>query len=136
MADIATFDHPEGQRDNEGRFEPFYVPRPLMPQVHHRDYPELLAYLHERMVEVSRVELPCIDLQFHQRVGSIANVHNPDKPVLISLDRYVLDGNHREEWHREHHEPVSCIMIHLPFGDAIEVLLAFPKTYTIPAEEN
>jgi hypothetical protein len=131
MTDITIYDHPGGARDSKGHFEPFYVPRPIMPQVHQHDYPELIGFLFECGVETSWASIDPMKLSFHQRVSE-GRVHQVDesKPLIVSLDRYVLDGNHREEAHREDGTPCQCLVVHLPFGDAIEALLAFPKTET------
>lgn len=131
MADpIAPYDHPEGARDREGRFEPFYVPRPIMPQIDVADYPALMIFLFERNVLVKHVTCDPRTLRFHQRVSEkLVRRMSPEqeaKPILISSDLYVLDGNHREERHLEDGSECACIRLGLPFGEAIDILLAFP----------
>lgn len=138
MFNEATYCHPKGERDAEGRFEPFYVPRPVMPQVDEADYPALLDFLTGRGIKWERVTIPASDLRFHQRVnGPVADMPEAieDKDLLISLDLYVLDGNHREKKHLEDETPAPCIMLHVEFPAAIEALFAFPKTYT-PGEDG
>lgn len=118
-----------------GEFMPYYVPRPVMPQVHERDYDALRAFAAARGCTVSTGTANPDDFKFRQRVefaaGTTVSQHSFNKPVLVSLDMVILDGNHRVERHKQCGEQVSYLMLGKPFEEAIALLMAFPGTYTI-----
>lgn len=121
-----------GQHYAGGEWTPFYVPRPLMPQVDAADYMELLGFLADRAVRVtSRLASP-EELTAHQRI-SLARaecipVAVQHLAVLTSREGYVLDGNHRWLWHRRSHSPLHMLQLDAPFEAAIGHLFAFPRT--------
>jgi hypothetical protein len=121
-----------------GEFMPYYVPRPVMPQVHRHDYPALREFAVERGCTVSEgIASPDV-LKFRQRVefapGTVMSEKSFDKQILISSDLVILDGNHRAERHKQRGTPVSYIMLEKPFEEAIAILMAFPGTYTLEME--
>jgi hypothetical protein len=123
----------DGRFYRGGEFEAFYIPRPVMPQVDEADQADLIAFIRERGIEVTEETVPPEDLHFHQRVD-MKKVHAMaqdvlDKPLLVSLDMYVLDGNHRAAGHKQVGTPANCIVIGAKFEDAMAVIYAFPKTY-------
>ena len=48
-------------------------------------------------------------------------------------DLYVLDGNHRLEWHRLEGVMVDAIVLSASFAEAIELLCHFPMVKTVGA---
>lgn len=146
MLDFHWFEHPihrrapkggeegvNGEMYKAGEFEPFYVPRAVMPQVDETDLGELLAFIRERGIAVIETMISPELLRFHQQVD-MKKVHAMDadvlaKPLLVSLDDYVLDGNHRAAGHKIQGTSAVCLQIMAEFEDAMAVIYAFPKTY-------
>lgn len=123
----------DGVMRRGGEFEPFYVPRPVMPQVDEKDLPALLRFASARGVVV-RLERRAPDtLKFHQRVSAF-HVRQMDaatmaKPVLASGDGFILDGNHRLAAHKRDGSELDVITLELDFEAAIALLFQFPATY-------
>lgn len=126
-----------GEDYKGGEFMPFYVPRPVMPQIHYSDYPALAEFATFRGCRVHDGTADPMTLEFHQRVtwpdGKVVPMDQLNKPVLVSNDRYVLDGNHRLMRHRQLKKKIKFIMLDRPFEDAIALLMAFPGTYEATA---
>lgn len=118
-----------------GRFVPFYVPRPLMPQVDEQFYPQLIA----DAKDYSGVALDVVKIDSvfpHQHIDKLRADHMDMrlrmKPILVSRDSYVLDGNHR--WWANVHKGapwISIIRIGLEFDPAIAWLRDRPYVYEI-----
>ena len=112
---------------------PFYVPREAMPQVDEADYPELLQFARGEGVAVDEVVTDPHELCAHQRVAmSLVREMPPgvmDKRVLTSVDRFLLDGNHRWRGHVIAGVPVKQYRFALTFEPAVAFLFRFPKTY-------
>lgn len=112
------------------------IARGYMPQVDEADIPELLDFLAKRYVFARRLTVHPRPLRMYQRVvfGKVrALVRTPptDKPALVSLDRVVIDGNHRIAAARVRHTQTSVIVLGRAFADVIEDIFAFPKTYAL-----
>lgn len=123
----------DGRFYTGGEFEPFYIPRPVMPQIDEVDLPDLILFIRERGVVVEEVEIDPNELLFHQRVD-MNKVHKLDpkvlaKPLLTSIEPYVLDGNHRAAGHKLEGTKAPAYRIAAKFEDAMALLFAFPKTY-------
>lgn len=120
-----------------GEFMPFYVPRVAMPQIDAEFYPELLDYLKQRGIGYNYEKTLPLQIRPHQRfeIGRVEKMKQNkeflEKPVLVSFDKFILDGHHRWEAHVLLHEIVSCLVIKLMFEQAIRTLFGFPKVYTI-----
>jgi hypothetical protein len=112
----------------------YYVPRSVMPQIDEADLPALCEWASSRGVGVATVTLTADQLHFHQRVNLHRVATMPqaiyDKPLLISRDGYVLDGNHRAVAHKQRGEPARCIQLDASFLCAMRLLFSFPRTYT------
>lgn len=117
-----------------GEFLPFYVPREKMPQVCPEDYDELREFLRERGVSWSTGRILPSNVRAHQRINKTHALTIPPSvlrvPALLSEDWYVLDGNHRWFAHLSNGTLLPYHQISAPFEQAIDLLLAFPKTYT------
>jgi hypothetical protein len=123
-----------GQYFGGGWFLPFYIPRERMPQVDEADYPALLTFVQERGVVVTKcVAAPAL-FHAHQRIDFDRAISMDEKtlskPILTSVDYYVLDGNHRWMGHFIHHTDLNVIKIGLEFEAALDLLFQFPKTYS------
>lgn len=117
-----------------GQFIPFYVPRRLMPQIDSEFYPNLIVDAIGRGVTLEVIEPGSITP--HQRINHRAAEAMPlwlrMKPLIVSADHYVLDGNHR--WwaaHKAGDSYINVIRLHMGFDSAIDWLLLRPYTYTL-----
>lgn len=126
----------DGKFYRGGEMMPFYIPRPLMPQIDEADYEEFLDFCAREGVRVIRRAINPMILHPHQRLDPLhlerikaAGVE--DKLAFVSLDLYVLDGNHRWLLHLREHIPLPSYQIELPFEKAIELMFRFPKTYAL-----
>ena len=124
----------DGHFRRGGEFEPFFIPRGEMPQIDEGDLIDLLVHLTENGAAVTTVSEPPSNLIFHQRIteGCVPPADSPllHKPLLISRDGFVLDGNHRAIAHKRYGTDAVCLKIDADFGIAMALLFAFPKTYT------
>jgi len=128
----------EGLNDKRykgGEFLPFYVPRDVMPQIDDALYPKLIQFgqVHGVVFETKQIE-PHV-LKPHQHIDKLKANHIAalpevfNKPVLVSVDDYILDGNHRWLSHLLVNKPVNTYQINRTFEDAILFLFKFPGTY-------
>lgn len=108
--------------------------RGIMPQVDNEDIPALLGFLRENGVSVTSGCLAPRELRGRQKVIR-SKVHAmpleaTEKPVLVSSDHLVIDGNHR--WMKSVVSRLECMkvfQIGLPFTEALKAIFKFPKTY-------
>ncbi len=119
-----------------GQFAPFYVPRPIMPQVDEDQYKSLQTFGAFKGVPIHRISVDARHCHAHQRVDHFHASMMPEevraKPILLSSDLYVLDGNHR--WYAHVHTEdyqMAAYMIDKPFEEAIAFLFDFPGTYEL-----
>ena len=119
-----------GEYYKGGEFLPFYKPRPLMPQVSDKAYPQLIAWCARNGLTVScgSVSLAC--LKPHQRIDKAKAQAIPpqvlDIPLLVSCDGYILDGNHRYLAHKlQGKATVRVIQLGAAFDEAIADLFRF-----------
>jgi len=130
----------DGTYRRGGEFEPFYVPRPLMPQVDEEDLDSLITFAFFKGVSIFPAERSPSALFFHQRVDShkvkdmVEAVYL--KPILVSRDGFVLDGNHRATAHKQRDEDAECLLVDTDFEEAMQILFAFPKTYVLDATQT
>lgn len=117
-----------------------WIPRDHMPQVDEADLPQLVALAYVAGLS------PCFDvvspnaLRAHQRADHKRAATIPPmllrKPLLVSVDGYVLDGNHRRMGNMMHKQPCNVIRIGLPFDKAIAWLFTLPFTYKLTKAPN
>ena len=121
-----------------GEREAFYVPRPVMPQVDEKFYPELFKFASERGICIRSATIdPAEKLRPHQHIDKLKAKHMGDvepavlaKPILTSRDDFILDGNHRWLAHVMNKLPVPVYELALEFEEAIRFLFEFPHTYS------
>ena len=111
-----------------------FIARAQMPQIDEADMTALVEWLTWKGIDVVTVERQPDQLRFHQKV-SWSRVHRMDaetyaKPIWVSADGYVLDGSHRAWAHKLKGEPIKCLLVALPFFNALEALLSFSGSYT------
>lgn len=112
------------------------IDRSKMPQVDDKLYNDLFMFLGERGMNFTGRLLPAELLHMHQEVDpDKARAIPPDKlikPVLISLDLIIIDGNHRAYRHWLDKTHVPCIKIEASFPRCLREILEFPGTFEIP----
>jgi hypothetical protein len=123
----------DGKQYKGGEFMPFYVPRPEMPQIDEKDYPEFFEFVESQGWSYHQENCDPKTLHFHQRVTWNSNTKITEevleKPILVSRDGYVLDGNHRATAHLNLGTDTPAIILNLDFEPAIRLMFSFPKTY-------
>jgi hypothetical protein len=112
------------------------IVRGLMPQVDEADIPDLVAFLRSRGIRVTRHAVSPRGLRRVQRIvlGKVRNIARAEeeilgKPVLVSVDRYVVDGNHRVAAAIIRRVTVPILLFNRPFAEVVEDIFAFPRTY-------
>ena len=110
-----------------------YVPRPFMPQVDEADQQALIEWLTFKGVEVTQVTVQPDRLQFAQHVDfNKVEAMSDDvyaKPIWVSRDGFVLDGNHRATAHKLRGDAVEALQVELDFEEAIGAIFSFAGTY-------
>lgn len=110
-----------------------YIPRTAMPQVDEKDLPELVALAYQSGHHPTFEVVFPKHLHAHQRVSHERALRMPEvvkrKPVLVSADGYVLDGNHRWYAHKAEGSPLNVIRVGLEFDAALVWLFSLPFTY-------
>jgi hypothetical protein len=137
----------EGVNDKQykgGQFMPQYVPRPVMPQIDGHDEPKFLVFAAERGITTTVKQIGpglCMSRQHvdMDRVRAMPE-HIQKKPVIVSNDMVILDGNHRWTRHLIDGTQMTAYIVDLPFETAVDLMFAFPKTYDLadagPQERN
>lgn len=124
----------DGKYRRGGEYEPFYVPRRDMPQVDEGDMLDLISYITKQKCHIVTELVGPDRLLFHQRVDEscVPPIDSPlmNKPLLVSAEGYVLDGNHRATAHKRYGTRPVVLRLHADFTDAMRLLFSFPKTYT------
>lgn len=125
-----------GKHYSKGEFLPFYIPRAEMPQVDEADLPILVHKAVVKSVEPTFEVVSPKSLHAHQHVDIDLARKMPIevklKPLIASLDGYIVDGNHRW-WANVHdgNQAVNIIRLGLSFEKAIDWLLTLPFVYKI-----
>lgn len=131
-----------GLQYHGGQFLPFYVPRPIMPQIDEADYADFIGFCRARGCNVMRETVDPGEVRAHQRIDRIHADRMPPevraKPIFLSADSYVLDGNHRWLLHALEGSPISAFRLMRKFEPAIALMFEFPRTYCLSshAERN
>lgn len=130
-----------GHEYRGGQFLPFYVPRPVMPQIDEADFMDFIEFANERGITVAVNYLTPEHLHPHQRIDRIHAERMPPevraKTIFVSRDWYILDGNHRWALHLAEHSKIAIFQVDLPFEEAVSLMFEFPKTYALEyAEES
>jgi hypothetical protein len=109
------------------------IPREKMPQIDEKFYADLLVFLGSRGISFTAGFIEPDKVFSHQIVDvNRAVVMSKEclaKPVLLSKDRCILDGNHRWYKHKTDGSSVPFIGIETDFFDALNHLFAYPNCY-------
>ncbi len=114
------------------------IPRTAMPQVDEIYYPDMLVWLGANHGVTFRAGYtnPQV-VKVHQEINIEKAMGLPAatllKPVLLSKDGCVLDGDHRWYRHLQDRQPMPFIELSLDFMEAIKVLESYPKCYEVTA---
>jgi hypothetical protein len=104
-----------------------------MPQIDEASMTALVEWLAWKSVPVADVERSADQLRFRQHVDFNRVRTMPqevfDKPIWVSEDGSVLDGNHRAWAHKLANKPAHCLQVQLPFNQAVAALFSFAGTY-------
>lgn len=116
---------------------PRWIPRSNMPQVDEADLAHLIARAYARGLHPEFVVVEASVLRSRQAVNRQRVAGMPDrllrKPILISSDGYILDGNHRWYAAKRRHVELTCVQIGATFNEARQWLLSLTFVYTITA---
>lgn len=110
------------------------IHRDLMPQVDEADYPALFTWARERDVKVTKLQLhpgivrPCQAVD--QQLVRVMPQAVARKPILTSVEPFILDGHHRWAEHIKTGQLIHAVRFHLRWQDAIAFLFTFPRTYS------
>lgn len=111
------------------------IPRAQMPQVDEKDLPALVVKAFQSGHRPTFEVVMPHKLHSHQRVNHARALGMPEtvkrKPVLVSADGFILDGNHRWYANRETHTPLNVIRVDLEFNNALPWLFSLPFVYTL-----
>ena len=113
-----------------------YTPRAQMPQVDEKDLTHLISEAFTNNHAPSLEVVDPMTLHAHQRINAARAKTMPvelrRKPVLVSKDDFILDGNHRWWAHRYNNDsPMNIIRLDLLFDAALEWLFTLPFVYRI-----
>lgn len=111
--------------------------RTAMPQISEHDVPELLAFLGALGIGFSAGNMNPLLCLAHQAIDREKAMGIPvdklSKPVLLSGDHFIIDGDHH--WYRciadKRHMPF--IRIEMDFVEAVAKIFTFPKTTKVIA---
>lgn len=127
-----------GKHYTPGEFLPFYVPRAYMPQVDERYTVKMLvdsSLVFGREQPLAKIMDPRT-LRAHQRIDHARAAAMTDavraKPIIVSADGYVVDGNHRWWAHvKAGSTAIAVFELQQSFEDAINWLNTLPYVYQI-----
>jgi len=113
--------------------------RELMPQISQDNYTDYIGFLRYCGRKVKKIICPADSINATQGELSISKAQsllyskNPklNIPLIISSDRYVLDGHHR--WLANlmvaDKQPVSCFQVDMPILDLLAATKRYPKVF-------
>lgn len=111
------------------------IPRDQMPQVDQKDLPAMFQWLASQGVTVNEEIMPPDRIRGHQKVNRSLVHKIPEealeKPIVISEDNIVVDGNHR--WATAHFRKrgsIATYVIGAKFDEALELVRKCPQSYT------
>lgn len=108
------------------------IPRRHMPQIKSNVIPEFIRFLSDHGVSVSRSDISALDIRPVQDEIDVEKAEAVDqmtkeKPIIISRDRYVLDGHHR--WYNGviNDETLLALKASVDITELLRLARAFPK---------
>lgn len=116
------------------------VKRANMPQVHEKHYPELFAYFKDAGATMTKAMVAADSLKAVQGEFSDAGIErminapkggkgtNRSKPLIVSMDNYIIDGHHRWLASYNMDEDISIIKVGLPVKTLLQLVKDFKHT--------
>lgn len=114
------------------------IARNLMPQIQSKDVPEFLEELKHKGIKVKETKVRVDQLKTVQGEFNHHKVHalmtqsvSKAKPIIISQDNYVVDGNHRwlAELNKNKLSKIDAVIINLNIMDLIQQARLFNKVF-------
>lgn len=120
--------------------ETLSINRKDMPQIAQDDLEDFLKYLKKKGVLSKQKEedpssLKASQNQFHKAkiqtiVDAIESGDFEDTPIIVSKDRYVIDGHHRWLAYRHLEKNIPTIKIDSNAEDLLDMMAEYPKSFT------
>lgn len=115
------------------------IPRGQMPQIREEDYLDLFLFLGGQGVGFDAGWRTSRHFLCHQSVGefdlSRFSFDLRRKPIIVSEELAIVDGNHRWYGHQLTHSPVPYFrLVGLDFPKAVGLLNAYPKAYNVETD--
>lgn len=111
------------------------VPRSQMPQIDEKDVAKLIVFMTEAgypVIDAGRRLQPFV---YHQDVDWKKAKAMPDtvlaKPVLVTRDDELIDGNHRSARHEIDGTRTPFIRFNVSFVEALDILAVAPFAYEL-----
>lgn len=109
------------------------IERSYMPQISGDKFKEFSEYIKSQGIAVASKALDTDKLNFAQCTFNKDKILNLDtaktKPVLVSNDGYILDGNHRVLSNLlTNKQKTECVIYHKPFDELLPILKSFHGT--------
>ena len=119
------------------------IPRSEMPQVKSEDYKEYLKHMKKSGIDhtigyVNTKDLKAIQSEFSDSgiVRALQGMDKKEKPVIISKDGFVIDGNHRWLAYRNaNREKIPALVFQGTKNQVLDTTKKFNKTYYKKIEE-
>lgn len=115
------------------------IKRGHMPQVDSKDHDELIKFLNDKGIKITKRKVAAKTLKATQAnfnkdkvVGAAANYHtlHKAKPILVSKDNYIIDGHHRWLGALNVGGDINIIQANVNVQELLKAVREFPKTYT------
>lgn len=109
------------------------IPRSIMPQVDEIYIPDMLVWMGQRNIQFSAGVIDPANIKVRQEINVDKALGMPAdalyRPVLISIDNLVIDGDHR--WYRHLHDKTMMPYIRLgqTFSVVYDLLREYPRCY-------
>jgi ABC-type Zn uptake system ZnuABC Zn-binding protein ZnuA len=116
------------------------IDRNEMPQIDSKDVSDFISHL-KALGVVSKSEkldpkkLTATQHQFHKEkiqnlIDKIEDGDYDNGDIIVSKDKYVMDGHHRWLAHYNLDIPIAAKQIDVPAEQLIELMKDYPKSYT------
>lgn len=118
------------------------IERKDMPQIKKKDLPEFFKYMEDKGVTVTKETVAAASLKATQKnfddekIIQSMDTAKTDKPIIISMDDYVIDGHHRWLGAVNTGSKINVVRVDLPVKKLLRLALAFPKTYFKDVHES
>jgi hypothetical protein len=122
------------------------IPRNKMPQIKSTDVRDFIDFLKNKGISVSSKPFLVSSMKMTQRdinKDKVSSLMQSDKsslakPVIISSDRYILDGHHRvlALYNIDKNFKLNTIYVDIPIKQLLTISHEYPKSFTKSIDEN